>query len=60
MGDREASLVRKHHLQGGSVKNHSKFVNGDLDRGTFLAFFLPSITVLEIGKEGIMLSCFLV
>ncbi|PYH28212.1 uncharacterized protein BO87DRAFT_235008 [Aspergillus neoniger CBS 115656] len=35
----EPSLVRKHHLQGGSVRNHSKFVNGDLDRETFLAFF---------------------
>lgn len=39
VGGSEASLVRKHHLQGGSVRNHSKFVNGDLDRDTFLAFF---------------------
>ncbi|KAK9646521.1 hypothetical protein HCH54_005260 [Aspergillus fumigatus] len=33
------STIRKHHLKGGSIKNNSKFVNGDLDRNTFIAFF---------------------
>ncbi|OJJ52788.1 hypothetical protein ASPSYDRAFT_560395 [Aspergillus sydowii CBS 593.65] len=35
----EQSVVRKHHLNGGSVKNNSRFINGDLDKDTFLAFF---------------------
>ncbi|OJJ42629.1 hypothetical protein ASPZODRAFT_137234 [Penicilliopsis zonata CBS 506.65] len=35
----EVAIVRKHHLHGGQIKNKSKFVNGDLDRDTFLAFF---------------------
>ncbi|KAE8365069.1 hypothetical protein BDV27DRAFT_171883 [Aspergillus caelatus] len=33
------SIVRKHHMRGGSVKGKSKLVNGDLDRHSFLAFF---------------------
>lgn len=37
--DFEHSKVRKHHLDGGSIKNNSKFVNGDLDREAFIAFF---------------------
>lgn len=35
----EQSVNRKHHMRGGSVKNQSKFVNGDIDRDAFLAFF---------------------
>lgn len=35
----EHSKTRKHHLDGGSIKNNSKFVNGDLDRESFIAFF---------------------
>ncbi|BCR85236.1 uncharacterized protein ACHE_20694A [Aspergillus chevalieri] len=37
--DFEHSKIRKHHLDGGSIKNNSKFVNGDLDREAFIAFF---------------------
>ncbi|KAJ5987632.1 hypothetical protein N7451_011997, partial [Penicillium sp. IBT 35674x] len=35
----DTSSTREHHLHGGSVKNGSKLVNGDLDRETFLAIF---------------------
>ncbi|KAJ6190148.1 hypothetical protein N7519_000169 [Penicillium mononematosum] len=38
----DSSSTREHHLHGGSVKNKSKLVNGDLDRDTFLAFFCNS------------------
>ncbi|KAE8160925.1 hypothetical protein BDV40DRAFT_269227, partial [Aspergillus tamarii] len=33
------SIVRKHHMRGGSVKGNSKLVNGDLDKDSFAAFF---------------------
>lgn len=39
VGAETSETIRKHHLNGGSVKNESKLVNGDLDRETFLAFF---------------------
>jgi hypothetical protein len=35
----DQSSVREHRLCGGSVKNHSKLVNGDTDRDAFIAFF---------------------
>lgn len=35
----DSSSTREHHLHGGSVKNKSRLVNGDLDRDTFLALF---------------------
>ncbi|KAJ5976627.1 hypothetical protein N7481_010334 [Penicillium waksmanii] len=38
----DPSSTREHHLHGGSVKNESRLVNGDLDRETFLAFFCNS------------------
>lgn len=38
----DPSSTREHHLHGGSVKNKSRLVNGDLDRDTFLAFFCNS------------------
>ncbi|KAJ5201712.1 uncharacterized protein N7498_006375 [Penicillium cinerascens] len=38
----DPSSTREHHLHGGSVKNKSKLVNGDLDRDTFLAIFCNS------------------
>ncbi|OQE26077.1 hypothetical protein PENFLA_c007G06667 [Penicillium flavigenum] len=38
----DSSSTREHHLHGGSVKNNSRLVNGDLDRDTFLAFFCNS------------------
>lgn len=38
----DSSSTREHHLHGGSVKNKSRLVNGDLDRDTFLAFFCNS------------------
>lgn len=40
VGADTSEIIRKHHLNGGSVKNESKLVNGDLpDREAFLAFF---------------------
>ncbi|KAJ5378039.1 uncharacterized protein N7496_005448 [Penicillium cataractarum] len=40
IADGESSrTLGKHHLNGGSVKNGSKLVNGNLDREAFLAFF---------------------
>lgn len=33
------SGVHTNYLSGGSVKNNSRFINGDLDKDTFLAFF---------------------
>ncbi|KAF9238160.1 hypothetical protein DTO013E5_9383 [Penicillium roqueforti] len=38
----DSSSTREHHLHGGSVKNKSRLVNGDLDRDTFLAMFCNS------------------
>lgn len=38
----DPSSTREHHLHGGSIKNQSKLVNGDLDRDTFLAIFCNS------------------
>lgn len=38
----DASSTREHHLHGGSVKNKSRLVNGDLDRDTFIAMFCNS------------------
>lgn len=38
----DSSSSREHHLHGGSVRNNSRLVNGDLDRDTFLAFFCNS------------------
>ncbi|KAJ5978640.1 hypothetical protein N7501_001982 [Penicillium viridicatum] len=38
----DSSSTREHHLHGGSVKNKSRLVNGDLDRDTFLAIFCNS------------------
>ena len=35
----EPQLSTQHDLKGGSVKNKSKFANGDMDRESFLALF---------------------
>ncbi|KAJ5588618.1 hypothetical protein N7537_011296 [Penicillium hordei] len=50
----DASSTREHHLHGGSVKNKSRLVNGDLDRDTFLAIFCnPNDEArLEGGRRG--------
>lgn len=46
----DPSTTREHHLHGGSVKNKSRLVNGDLDRDTFLAFFCNSED--EVPRQG--------
>lgn len=46
----DSSSTREHHLHGGSVKNQSRLVNGDLGRDTFLAFFCNSDN--ESRQEG--------
>ncbi|KAJ5512215.1 hypothetical protein N7463_001767 [Penicillium fimorum] len=51
----DASCIREHHLHGGSVKNKSMLVNGDLDRDTFLAMFCNSNNEARLGggqREG--------
>lgn len=50
----DSSSTREHHLHGGSVKNQSRLVNGDLDRDTFLAIFCNSNNEArpERGQRG--------
>ncbi|KAJ5181969.1 hypothetical protein N7449_012116 [Penicillium cf. viridicatum] len=47
----DASSAREHHLHGGSVKNKSRLVNGDLDRDTFLAIFCNSNDEARLGAR---------
>lgn len=47
----DSSSKREHHLHGGSVKNKSTLVNGDLDRDTFLAVFCGAEPETRQGRS---------